>query len=165
MSEADRLDLLKRGTMKMRFRLLLWLPFIVLASAFSGILAKEEAVVLPDIPRIKAEELKPMIEKGAVLVTVDVRDTGSYEAGHIKGAVNIYYDPTADPMDRQMMLMALPMNKLVVTYCDCTDDASSAKIADELYKLGYDRDKVKVLSGGSLRWIELKYPLVTNANK
>jgi len=60
------------------------------------------------------------------------------------------------------MLIALPMDKLIVTYCDCTDDASSANIAQELYKLGYDRDKVKVLSGGSLRWVELKYPMVTN---
>ncbi len=128
--------------------------------AFSSAAAKDE-VVLPNIPRVTAEELKQMIDKGADFVTLDVRDSGSYEAGHIKGAVNIYYDPTADPTDRQMMLIALPMDKLIVTYCDCTDDASSAKIADELYKLGYDRDKVKVLSGGSLRWVELKYPMVS----
>jgi rhodanese-related sulfurtransferase len=139
--------------------LLLVLPFITLMSSASRAAAKED-VVLPNIPRISVEELKQMIDKGAKdLVTVDVRDGGSYEAGHIKGAVNIYYDPTADPMDRQMMLMALPMDKLIVTYCDCTDDASSATIAQELYKLGYDRDKVKVLAGGSLRWVELKYPM------
>jgi len=119
----------------------------------------EDKVVLPNIPRISAEELRQMVDKRADMVTVDVRDSGSYEAGHIKGAINIYYDPTSDPMDRQMMLMALPMDKLIVTYCDCTDDASSANIAQELYKLGYDRDKVKVLAGGSLRWVELKYPL------
>jgi rhodanese-related sulfurtransferase len=123
--------------------------------------AKDE-VVLPNLPRISAEELKQMIDKGVDRVTVDVRDGSSYEAGHIKGAINIYYNPTADPMDRQMMLIALPMDKLIVTYCDCTDDASSANIAQELYKLGYDQDKVKILAGGSLRWIELKYPLVTN---
>ena len=139
--------------------LILILPLISLVNAFAGTPAKEE-VVLPNIPRITAEELKQMIEKGAEQVVVDVRDSGSYEAGHIKGAVNIYYDPTADPTDRQMMLVALPMDKLIVTYCDCTDDASSAKIAQELYQLGYDRDKIKVLSGGSLRWVELKYPMV-----
>jgi rhodanese-related sulfurtransferase len=149
----------KRGKMKMLLRLFLLLPLIALMSAFSSISAMED-VVLPQIPRIKAEELRPMVDKGADMVVVDVRDSGSYEAGHIKGAINIYYDSTADPMDRQMMLLALPMEKLVVTYCDCSDDASSAKIADELYKLGFDRDKVKVLSGGSLRWVELKYPMV-----
>jgi rhodanese-related sulfurtransferase len=133
------------------FPLLFWGSLIAAHSA-------EEAVVLPNLPRITAEELKQMIDKGSPVVTVDVRDGGSYEAGHIKGAVNIYYDSTADPMDRQMMLMALPMDKLIVTYCDCTDDKSSASMAEELYKLGYDRDKVKILRGGSLRWDELKYP-------
>ncbi len=150
----------KRGKMKMLLRLLLLLPLIALMSNSSSISAMED-VVLPQIPRIKAEELRQMVDKKADMVIVDVRDSGSYEAGHIKGAINIYYDSTADPMDRQMMLVALPMEKLVVTYCDCSDDASSAKIADELYKLGFDRDKVKVLSGGSLRWVELKYPMVS----
>jgi rhodanese-related sulfurtransferase len=138
---------------------ILLLPIILLISAFASLPA-EDKVVLPSIPRIKAEELKPMIDSGGPFVVVDVRDSGSYEAGHIKGAVNVYYDATADPTDRQMMLIALPMDKLIVTYCDCTDDASSANMAQELYKLGFDKDKVKVLSGGSLRWVELKYPMV-----
>jgi rhodanese-related sulfurtransferase len=139
--------------------LILIFPLIFPASSFSYESPKEE-VVLPNIPRITAEELKQLIDKGADLVTIDTRDSGSYDAGHIKGAVNIYYDPTSDPMNRQMMLIALPMDKLIVTYCDCTDDASSANMAEELYQLGYDRDKIKVLRGGSLRWVELKYPLV-----
>jgi hydroxyacylglutathione hydrolase len=137
--------------------LLLILPLIVTFSAYSSESGK---VAFPEIPRISVEDLKQKIDKGENVVVVDVRDGGSYAAGHVKGAINIYYDATADPMDRQMMLMALPMEKLVVTYCDCTDDASSAKIADELIKLGYETDKIKVLSGGSLRWVELKYPMV-----
>jgi rhodanese-related sulfurtransferase len=139
--------------------MILLLPVTLVISSFSFASAKEE-VVLPHIPRITAEDLRQMIDKGADLVIVDTRDSGSYDAGHIKGAINIYYDPTADPTDRQMMLMALPMDKLVVTYCDCTDDANSAKMADELYKLGYDRDKIKALVGGSLKWVELKFAMV-----
>ncbi len=154
-----RLDSEKRGYMKNSYRLVLLLPAIFILCASFTLPAAEEKIILPQILRIDAEELKKMVDSGADIVIVDVRDSGSYEAGHIKGAINIYYDATADPMDRQMMLLALPMEKLIVTYCDCTDDASSAKIADELYKLGYDRDKLKALSGGSLRWIELKYPL------
>lgn len=136
------------------------LLLVCLAIGALGAWAGAEEVVLPNLPRITVEELKQLIDKKADIVVVDVRDSGSYEAGHIQGAVNIYYDPTADPMNRQMMLMALPMDKLIVTYCDCTDDASSANIAQELYNLGYDRDKIKILSGGSLRWAELKYPMV-----
>jgi rhodanese-related sulfurtransferase len=150
----------KRGKMKIKafVCLMLVLPLMSFMNAFSASSVKED-VVLPNIPRITVEELMRVIDKGASdMVVVDTRDSGSYEAGHIKGAINIYYDPTADPMDRQMMLLALPMDKLIVTYCDCTDDANSAKMADELYKLGYERDKVKVLSGGSLRWVALKYP-------
>jgi rhodanese-related sulfurtransferase len=131
--------------------------------AFQIVSAKED-VVLPNIPRVTPEELKQMIEKGESVVVIDTRDSGSYDAGHIKSAININYNPTSDPTERQMMLIALPMDKLIVTYCDCTDDANSAKLADEIYKLGYDRDKVKVLSGGSLRWVDLKYPMTPTAN-
>ncbi len=155
---------LKRGEMKIKHMTRL-IRTVLLACVFLGALcarASAEDVVLPDLPRISVEELKQLIDKNADIVIVDVRDSGSYEAGHIKGAVNIYYDPTADPLNRQMMLMALPMDKLIVTYCDCTDDASSATIAQELYNLGYDRDKLKVLSGGSLRWVEVKYPMVSS---
>ncbi len=150
----------KRGKMKIKAfaTLILILPIISMVSTFPA--AAEDNVVLPHIPRITAEELKEMIDKGAELVTVDTRDGESYTKGHIKGAVNITYDANSDPMSRQMMLIALPMDKLIVTYCDCSDDASSANIAEELYKLGYDRDKVKVLSGGSIRWVNLKYPMV-----
>ena len=59
-----------------------------------------------------------MIDKEADIVIVDTRDAGSYQFGHIEGAVNIYYDTTGDPMNRQMTLIALPMDKLIVTYCD-----------------------------------------------
>jgi len=138
--------------------LILMLFLIPLMKAFPG--DSKSKVVFPEILRVSVEELKKMIDTGAQdFVLVDVRDSGSYEAGHIKGAINIYYDPTADPMNRQMMLIALPMDKLVITYCDCSDDASSANIAQELYKLGYEREKTKVLAGGSLRWVELKYPM------
>ena len=135
------------------------LPIILLLGSSFTLLAGED-VVLPDLPRISVEDLKKMIDEDADIVIVDTRDGGSYAAGHIKGAINIHYDVTSDPMQRQMMLIALPMDKLIVTYCDCTDDANSANVVQELYDLGYDMDKLKVLSGGSLRWVELKYPMV-----
>lgn len=139
--------------------MVLLLSVVSVIGGFSFVAAKEE-IVLPQVHRITVEELRQLVDKGEDMVVVDTRDSGSYDAGHIKGAINIYFDPTSDPTERQMMLMALPMDKLLVTYCDCTDDANSAKMADELYKLGYDRDKVKALAGGSLKWVELKYPMV-----
>jgi rhodanese-related sulfurtransferase len=142
------------------FSCLTFILFLIpLINAFSG--ESKHKVAFPEIPRVSAEELKKMIDAGkSDFVVVDVRDGGSYNAGHIKGAINIYYDATANPQDRQLMLMQLPMEKLIVTYCDCSDDASSGAIADELFKLGFEREKAKVLGGGSLRWVELKYPMV-----
>ena len=130
----------------------------LISLAFGG-----EEVLFPNLPRITVEEVKKKIDKNDKdFVLLDVRDAASYAAGHIKGAVNIYYDPTGDPMNRQMILMALPMDRLIVTYCDCIDDDSSGAVADELLMLGYDRDKVNILSGGSLKWVEVKYPMVKN---
>ena len=37
-----------------------------------------------------------------------MRDAQSYKYGHIPGAINIYYDPTADRTVREMILVALP---------------------------------------------------------
>jgi rhodanese-related sulfurtransferase len=143
--------------MKTRFiaSTILLLALIPMSAAFG------EDVKFPNLPRITVEEVKKKVDRGDKdFVLLDVRDSASYEAGHIKGAVNIYYDPTSDPMNRQMMLMALPMDRLVVAYCDCTDDGNSAIVVDELLDLGYDLDKVSVLSGGSLKWVEVKYPMV-----
>jgi rhodanese-related sulfurtransferase len=144
------------------FSYLLRSLLLILLLGASFTLVAGEDVVLPDLPRISVEELKQMIEKKAEVVILDTRDGGSYAAGHIKGAVNIHYDATSDPMQRQMMLIAMPMDKLIVAYCDCTDDANSANVVQELYDLGYSLDKLRVLSGGSLRWVELKYPLVAS---
>jgi len=137
---------------------ILLLAMALIPLAFGG-----EKELFPNIPRITVEEVKKKVDRGDKdFVLLDVRDSASYTAGHIKGAVNIYYDPTGDPMNRQMILMALPMDRMIVTYCDCTDDGNSGAVADELLMLGYDNDKVSILSGGSLKWVEVKYPMVKN---
>ncbi len=71
-----------------------------------------------EVPRITCPELKQMIDKGEKPVVVDTRGSGGYAGGHIKGAINIFYDPSGDPMEREMTLAALPVDKLIVIYCD-----------------------------------------------
>ena len=112
-----------------------------------------------EVPRITCEELKQLIDRGGEVVLIDTRDNTSYIREHIKGAVNIYYDPSGFSMDREMTLAALPMDRLLVPYCDCTDDSTSALVALELFGLRYDIDKVKALSGGIPHWRELDFPL------
>ena len=110
------------------------------------------------MPRITCEELKQLIDNGEKVVIIDTRKNSGYNAEHIKEAVNIYYNPAGDPVEREMTLAALPLDTLLVFYCDCIDDSESAIIALELMNIGYDVDKVKALSGGFLRWLELGYP-------
>lgn len=73
--------------------------------------------VHPELPRITAKELKELIDKEDDFILVDSRDSGSYSKEHIKGAINIHFDPAGDPMTRKMTLMAIPMDRLIVVYC------------------------------------------------
>jgi len=111
-----------------------------------------EEVVHFMVPRLTPEELTQLTEKKVEYVLVDTRDSARYNYGHINEAINIYYDPTGDPLTREIMLTALPMDKLIIFYCDCPEDKNAANMALALWDLGYERDKVKVLAGGTLRW-------------
>ncbi|MGD9160312.1 MAG: rhodanese-like domain-containing protein [Desulfobacteraceae bacterium] len=115
----------------------------------------------PEFNRIKAKELKQLMDKKSEFILIDTRDSGKYSAGHIKGAANIHYDPSGDPNIRNMTLMALSMDKLIIVYCDCEDEKNAAALALELYDLGCDMDNLKILSGGIARWNEQGYPIIT----
>ena len=67
--------------------------------------------------RISCEELKRLIDNGEKVVLIDTRESNEYGAGHIKGAVNIYYNILGDPQQRELMLSALPGDILLVLYC------------------------------------------------
>ena len=114
----------------------------------------------PEIPRIPAKELVQLLKTKADIVVVDTQAPDSYEMWHISSAVNIPYVSTEDPTNRQLMLMALPMDKLVVIYCLCEEGTDSARMAIELLSLGYDREKVRVLEGGLVLWDEKGYPII-----
>ena len=111
-----------------------------------------------DVPRITCEELRQLVEKGERVVIIDTRKSSGYNADHIKGAVNIYYNPSGYQMEREMMLSALPLVVLLVFYCDCIDDSESSIMALETMNLGYGTNNVRALNGGFLRWKELDYP-------
>lgn len=71
-----------------------------------------------DIARITCQELKEVIDNQKPVVIVDTRDNNSYARGHLAGAINIVYDLTADPLDREIRLSALPSDIPLVFYCD-----------------------------------------------
>ncbi|MBN1189375.1 MAG: rhodanese-like domain-containing protein [Dehalococcoidales bacterium] len=112
-----------------------------------------------ETPRISCEELKQLMDRGEKVVVIDTRDSASYEAEHISGAVNIYYDPSGNSMERDLMLSGLPPDSVLVPYCDCEGDTTSALMVNDLANLCFDSDKIKALKDGITRWRELDYPM------
>jgi rhodanese-related sulfurtransferase len=132
-------------------------------SARSGSAKKSEPKIKlahPEIPRMPAKELVQLLKNKADIVVVDTQAPDGYEMWHIPSAINIPYISTEDPTNRQLMLIALPMEKLVVIYCLCEEGTDSARMALELIQLGYSKEKVKVLEGGLVLWDEKGYPMV-----
>jgi len=118
------------------------------------------ALPFPKAPRITAQDVEQMVKDGKGVVIVDTDDSESYAAEHIKGAVNITYDPTTDASAEDQSLSALPGDKMLVFYCNCPHEEDSAPLVLEMQQLGYDPAKVKALEGGLTRWEQLHYPLV-----
>ena len=73
---------------------------------------------IDEVPRITCEELKQSIDIGEKVVIIDTRGSSAYDRAHIRGAINICYDPSGDPMLRGITLSALPQDTLLVLYCD-----------------------------------------------
>jgi rhodanese-related sulfurtransferase len=114
----------------------------------------------PEVPRIPAAELVRLLEKKADIVLVDTQSADGYEMWHIPSAINIPYVSTEDPTNRQLMLMGLPMEKLIVIYCLCEEGTDSARMALELRQLGYGLENIKVLEGGLIQWDEKGRPMI-----
>jgi rhodanese-related sulfurtransferase len=122
---------------------------------------KAAEVAHPEITRIKAEDLKQLMDSKSGFILIDSRDSGKYKEGHIEGAINIHFDEAGDPSSRQMSLMALPMDRLIIVYCGCEDEKTGAGLVLELYDMGCDMDNLKILSGGIAQWEKQGYPIKT----
>ncbi len=62
------------------------------------------------VPRITVQEAKQKLDAGTILL-VDVRSKQSYDAGHIKGAINI------PQFETETRLSEFPRDKEIVLYC------------------------------------------------
>jgi len=104
-----------------------------------------------NIPRVSVGELKRQMDEGADMVVVDTLYPYWYRKGHIKGAINF---PWAETLREPTVL---PRTKLLVLYCDCACEETSADVAEQLARdWGYKN--IKVLKGGWVEWVKLGYP-------
>jgi rhodanese-related sulfurtransferase len=130
-------------------RLLAFFALLTLAS--SPAVAQSDRS-LSDFPRVKPAELKTMIEdKVSDILVVSNDPQESFDEAHIPGAVSFPWVNTLKPP------VNLPRNKTLILYCACAHEEDSTDMAAKLAKFGYRN--LKVLDGGILKWMELKYPL------
>jgi rhodanese-related sulfurtransferase len=104
-----------------------------------------------EIPRIKPEELKKLIDTKADIVVVDNQPKLAYDMEHIPGAVNL---PWAQEIRGPVNL---PRDKVLVLYCACEHEEDSTHVANQLVKK-YGYKNVKLLEGGWLKWVKLAFP-------
>jgi thiol-disulfide isomerase/thioredoxin/rhodanese-related sulfurtransferase len=105
---------------------------------------------------ISAQELKKLIdEKSKDIVIVDTAAAVIFDEQHIPGAVNFPYAPTLPQP------ITLPRTKTLVIYCACNAEEESIDTAKKLTEYGYQN--LKVLKGGWSGWLDLGYPIVTQA--
>jgi rhodanese-related sulfurtransferase len=123
----------------------------------------EDGFVLPEIPRIICEGLKQRLDKGESPVLVDTRSSENYKLGHLPGAFNIPYNSDLSSTETSLtsLISGTPRTKLVIFYCDCAEDDTSALMAEKYLtlKTGVAAENIKVLWKGYWRWLELGYPV------
>ena len=118
--------------------------FLAAGLGLASIAAARQAIAqAPEVWRITAEELKPLVAKGDAIL-LDVRGKTAWDAGHIEGAMHI---PMAELKQR---LGELPKDKLIAAYCTCQAEATSAGAAILLKQNGFA--KAAALKDGVDAW-------------
>ena len=103
--------------------------------------------------RLEPEELKRQLDSGEVAYIVDLRHPLELLADPftLPGAIHFSPDVLAARHEE------IPRDRDVVLYCTCPSEATAAKTALTLHKLGVDR--VRPLKGGFDEWKRRGYPL------
>ena len=88
---------------------------------------------------------------------IDARDAGTYEAGHIPGAINIDAERLdSDPLVGADVLENTPKTNVLIVYCSGGQCDLSKRLASNLIVRGYL--KVLVFEGGWNEWTDEGQP-------
>ena len=103
--------------------------------------------------RLEPEELKAQLDAGEPVYIVDLRHPLELvpDPYTLPGAIHVSPDALAARVHE------IPRDRDVVLYCTCPSEATAAKTAMTLHKLGIER--VRPLRGGYDEWKRLGYPL------
>jgi membrane protein DedA with SNARE-associated domain/rhodanese-related sulfurtransferase len=103
--------------------------------------------------RLEPEELKRQLDAGEPVFIVDLRHPLELlpDPFTLPGALHLSPDALT------ARIQEIPRDRDIVLYCTCPSEATAAKTAMTLHKLGIDR--VRPLRGGFDEWKRLGYPL------
>lgn len=102
------------------------------------------------VPEISATDLKQLLDSKAGLQLIDVRSTGEFAAGHIKGALNV----PVNQLRSALPALKLDPNRPVIAICATAHRSPPA--VRVLRHAGYD---AKQLQSGMLAWQRAKLPI------
>jgi len=103
--------------------------------------------------RLEPEELKRQMDAGEPVFIVDLRHPLELlpDPFTLPGALHF------SPETLTKRVHEIPRDRDIILYCTCPSEATAAKTAMTLHKLGIDR--VRPLRGGYDEWKRLGYPL------
>ncbi|HTV83099.1 MAG TPA: DedA family protein/thiosulfate sulfurtransferase GlpE [Acidobacteriaceae bacterium] len=130
--------------------------FLLLLLGFLGWRMLERRAFLRSVrmARLEPTELKRMMDDGQPVFIVDLRHPLDYlpDPRTLPGALSLTPDKLVEDSGR------IPRDQEIVLFCTCPSEATSAKMALTLRRMGIRR--VRPLRGGYDEWKRLGYPLV-----
>ena len=123
------------------------LAAVLLSTTSHAGLAQSTARSTAEVPRISTREFMTLHGAGGVL-PVDVRSADVFRLGRIGGAMNV---PLGEIASRAVEIRARAGNRVIVTYCSCAEELSSAEAGLRLMAAGVSN--VRALVGGYPEWV------------
>lgn len=116
-------------------------------AAFIGVKLRQRQALIRELrlSRISVPELKDLIDRGHAPVIIDaLAPTSRRREGTIPGAIPV------EALRLDSGSAKLPPKAEVIVYCACPNEASAARIAQQLIRMGCIR--VRPLTGGIFAW-------------
>lgn len=129
------------------------LVIAVLANVIWKYVQRERFIRSLRVSRMTVQELKAAIDRGERPFVVDLRHKLEFLVNPRTVATAIRIAPD----ELSLRHAELPRDREVVLYCTCPSEATSAKVAMELKKIGIV--KVRPLLGGLKAWEDEGYPM------
>jgi membrane protein DedA with SNARE-associated domain/rhodanese-related sulfurtransferase len=134
-----------------------WLLLILLGALVANVIWKyvqrQRFIRSLRVSRMNVEELKAALDRGERPFIVDLRHA-------LEFVVDPRTVPTAvriSPDELPARNAEIPRDREIVLYCTCPSEATSAKVAMDLKKIGITR--VRPLAGGLQAWQDQGYPM------